>query len=395
MTTTSNPKKNFQTDVTKEKLAGYVNAKANVARYVTALQNTNISGVNFKVLPKDIQDKLPENPATLLKTVNTNLATAKNHGLYWSNEIQPNLTFIPQTIINYSTQFKIEVGIINPLLVALSAKDDPAKRAEVKELLQGLLAKIEAQQTSITTEMTKLKKFNTDVTDDHNNFSKANGTFAAIQTFEKANIKSLNTAITGLDSAISSLNTAITAEAIAVGASVGLIAGGGLLMANVEATPAAEIAGACIMVVGMIGLGVSIGELVSSIDKKQAAEQKKAFDQLEVTELTVQVQALNTVETALKTLVTQSKLAMSSVQVILDTWATLSAKISAVIADLENTEKKIGDIMSIVDLDTAVEQWGQLQTFANQMQAMDSAVLAKPATTMKLNNVGVKVKKVA
>jgi len=51
--------------------------------------------------------------------------------------------------------------------------------------------------------------------------------------------------------------------------------------------------------------------------------------------------------------------------------------------------------MSVVDLDTAVEQWGQLQTFANQMQAMDSAVLAKPATTMKLNNVGVKVKKVA
>lgn len=392
-----NSKTSLTTDVKKEKdkLAGYVNAKGNVAKYVAALQNTNISGVNFKTLPKSIQEKLPEDPATLLKKVNANLTTAKEHGTFWSNEIQPNLTKIPQSIINYNTLFKNEVKVINPLLVALSAKDNAAQRAEVKELLQGLLSKVEEQQSSVSEEVTKLKKFNTDVTSDHNNFSSANSTFSAIQTFEKANIKSLNTAIKGLDSAISSLNTAITAESIAVGASVGLIAGGGAIMANVEATPAAEIAGAVVMVVGMIGLGVSIGELISSIDKKQKAEQKKAFDQLEVSELTIQVQALNTVEGALGTLVTQSQLAMASVQVILDTWVTLSVKITAVINDLENTEKDIGNIMSVVELNTAVDQWGQLETFANQMQGFEASILAKPTETVKFENVGVKVKPAA
>ena len=79
------------TDVADQqnKLAGYINAKASVARYVTALQNTDISGVNFKALPANLQSKLPEDPAVLLKRVNQNLTAAKAHGQTWSNDIQP------------------------------------------------------------------------------------------------------------------------------------------------------------------------------------------------------------------------------------------------------------------------------------------------------------------
>jgi len=377
-------------DVTDQqnKLAGYINAKANVARYVAALQSTDISGVNFKTLPPDIQKKLPEDPAVLLQQVNANLTIAKQHGQTWSNDIQPGLTAIPQAIINYNTQFQVEMGLILPLVQALLIGPDPAKRAELVDLFNGLIQKIEDQNKALSGEIALLKTFNTNVTSDHGNFSSANNSFAAIQQFEQANITALNTAIQGLNSAISALNKAITAEWVALGVSAALIAGGAIGLANAE-TGVGLVIGAVCMVVGMIGLGVAAGELVSSIEKEQDAEQKKAFDQLEVTELTVQVQALNTTETALSALVTQSALAMQSVQVILDTWATLQGKLQAVVTDLSNSELAIGDIMSLVDLNTAQTQWGQLETFAGQMQDFEQAVLANPPVALPLKSMAV------
>lgn len=379
-------------DVTdqKNKLAGYINAKVNVARYVAALQNTNISGVNFNALPPDLQSKLPEDPAVLLKRVNDNLATAKQHGQTWSNDIQPNLTLIPQAIINYNSQFQAEMNVMLPLVQSLLVTPDPTKRQELVELFQGLLDKLGEQQKSLQGEIDLLKQFNTAVTTDHGNFSSANTSFAAIQQFEEANIKALNDAISGLEDAISALNKAITAEAVALGVSVGLIAGGAIALASAE-TGVGLVVGAVTMVVGMAGVGVAAGFLISSIEKRQEAAQKEAFDKLEVNELTVQVQALNTVETALSTLVTSSQLAMDSVQVILDTWATLQVKLQAVVTDLNDAEKQIGNIMSLVDLQTAQTQWGQLQDFANQMQGFDQAVLAQPAQTLQLQPMKVQV----
>ncbi|MGK7893026.1 MAG: HBL/NHE enterotoxin family protein [Xenococcus sp. (in: cyanobacteria)] len=398
MTAQLSPKKTVQLapDVKsqKDKLAGHVNATVTVARYVAALQSTDISGVNFKTLPTDIQDKLPEDPATLLKKVNEHLATAKQHGQYWSNEIQPDLTKIPQAIINYSSTFNQEMGVMRPLVQELLEKEDPTKRKELTDLFQGLIDNIDKQKSVVQAEISKLKQFNTDITADHGNFSSANNSFAAIKKFEEANITTLNSAIQELDDSISALNKAITAESVAVGVSVGLIAGGGIGLASAE-TGVGLVVAAVTMVVGMAGLGVAVGELINSIEQKQEAEQKKSFDQLEVNDLTVQVQALDTTEKALNSLVTQSKLAMASVQVILDTWTTLQVKIQAVVTDLEDSEKKIGDIMSLVDLNTAQDQWGQLQAFAKQMQDFEDTVMGPNTKTLKLPPMKVKTSKKA
>ncbi len=354
---------------TKTDLASYVNAKCVVSSYVASLLNTNISGVVFNDLPEDLAKQLPEDPKVILDTLKGQLATAREHGLTWSNTIEPGLTSIPQSIINYNSQFQVEYNYIRPLVQDLIANpSDQAKRTEVLQLFQGLLDNLNTQETSIVNEMNLIRQFNTDIHSDSLNFSDANSSFEAIRVWEQANIDALNAEIKAINDVIKALDTEITVTAIAAGASVAITAGGVYLM--VTSGPVGAIVGAVVTVVGMIGVGVSVGFLISAIEEKAEEESKKAKDQLEVTLLTQQVTALDAVETTLGSLVEKAGAAEAAVQVILDTWGTLQAKLEAVIKDLEDSEKHIGDIMSLVDLDTAKDQWAQLQEFAEAMQAL-------------------------
>ncbi len=353
----------------KDKLAGYVNAKTKVASYVASLLNTDISGVTFNALPEDLQKQLPKDPKELVATLQEELATARSHGMTWSNTIEPNLTAIPQAIINYNSQFQVEYNYMRPLVQDLiNNPTDDEKRKQLISLFNGLLSKIEAQETSINEEIELIKQFNIDIHNDSLNFSNANSDFEVIRVWEKSNIDALNLHIAAIKDAIKALDTQITATAISSGASVALMGGGIYLMAT--AGPVGAIAGAVITVIGMIGVGVSVGFLISAIDKRAQEQSKLAKDQLNVSLLTQQVTALTTVETALGSLVKEAQDATKAVQIILDTWTTLKLKIQAVINDLQDSEKAIGDFMSLVDLDTAKEQWAQLQDFAEAMQAI-------------------------
>jgi hypothetical protein len=369
----------------QDKLAGYLNAKLNVAAYVSSLQNSSLDGINFKALPDDLQKKLPSDPAVLLKTVNDHLTTAKAHGQGWSNDIQPNLTVIPQAISNYNATFQEVVKVMMPLITKLSLTpldpQAPEWRTTLQALFSGLLGKVAEQQTAISAEFAKLKQFNTDVTVDHGNFSTGNHEFTAIRNLEDADRKSLNDAIASLDSAIDQLNKTITGLGVATGASGALMVAGGIGLAMSETGVGAVVAVTC-MVVGAAGLITSAVFLDKAIKEKLADEQEKAFDQFEVDELTLQIAALDGCETSLGILVTKSQTAMDSVQVILDTWGTLQAKIQAVITDLNDSEKAIGNIMSLVDLNTAQDQWNQLDAFAVQLQNYDPP--AKDGASAKL-----------
>ena len=381
--------------VQQDKLAGYLNAKANVAAYVGALQSTDISGVNFDALPADI--KPPNDPAALLQVVNAHLATAKQHGLTWSSSIQPGLTSIPQAIINYNATFqeavKMLLSLVQDLLTDPDTDPDKGKKRDlVIQLFGALLQKIAEQQKNVTSEFALVRQFNADVTTDHGNFTSGNNQFAIIRQFESDERDNLRDAIKDLNDTIDTLNKQITGESIGVAGGGVLIGVGVIAIATTGESGVGAVVGAVCIVVGLLAGGLSAGFLVGAINARSAAEKQKSFDQMEVDELTIQMQALDTTESVLSKLVTQSEEAIASVQVILDVWASLQAKIQAVIADLNDSEQAIGNILSVLDLQTAQDQWAQLDTFATQMQEFEKVVFGPAPIALQLDPVSVKIK---
>jgi hypothetical protein len=359
----------LQTDVdkTKNDLAGYLTARAMVSSYVAGVQKVTLNDIKFDKLPPDIQSKLPADPAELLATLQGQLKTAQDNALNWSNNIEPALTDIPQAIINFNSKFQSAASSILTWVTQLANGDD-SNKAVLLQTLQWLIAQIDAQTKSIDAEMTLIKAFNTQLVTDHGNFSSANSAFGILYTYEEASIKNLTQAIKGLQDALDAENKAITASAIAAGVGGALMIAGGIGLATAETGVGIVVAGICI-IVGLAAAIAGIVELVKAINEKVATQNNINNDQTAVSLLSLQATALQSTEAFLSKLVDLSENAISAVQVILDTWGTLRAKIVAVHDDLASAEgPDLGTIAATFDVATAQTQWGQLQDFAEKMQ---------------------------
>ncbi len=359
----------LQIDLTQQKndLAGYLTARANVSAYVAGVQQVSMPNIDFGKLPSDIAKKLPADPNKLYAAVQTNLKTAQANALNWSNNIEPNLTEIPQAIINFNAKFQSASSSISTWLGELAGGND-ANKGVLLQTLSWLIAQIDAETASINAEIKLIQDFNTQLTTDHSNFSSSNSSFAALYNYEEASIKTLNDAISGLKDALKAENKAITASAIAAGVGGGLMVAGGIGLATAETGVGLVVAGVAI-IVGLAAAIAGIVELVKAINAKVKTENEINQDQTAVTLLAAQASALLQVETSLKELVDLSSQALAAVQVILDTWGTLRAKISAVHDDLANAQgKDLGKITAVFDVNAAETQWADLQKFAGNMQ---------------------------
>ena len=359
----------LQVDTEKQKndLAGYLTARANVSSYVQGVQNASLPDINFTKLPKDLQDKLPSDPNALLAEVKANLATAQKNALEWSNNIEPNLTKIPQAIINFTADFNTTTSSIVGWLGELANGNDKNK-AELMMTLEWLIGKIDDQTNSINTELNLIKAFNTQLTKDHGNFSTSNSNFSVLYDFEKKSIKTMTDAIASLQKAIDAENTAITASGVAAGVGGGLMIAGGIGLAAAE-TGVGVVIAVVVIVAGLAAAIAGIVELVKAINAKVKTENDINADEMALSLLSVQATSLLQVEKALKNLVDLSSKALAAVQVILDTWGTLKAKIEAVHKDLADAHgKDLGKITAVFDINASVTQWGELTKFAGDME---------------------------
>lgn len=349
--------------VTEASLNAFGNAVASVSAYSNAVRFTELAVV-------------PGSEPAWYAALNGNLTNMKTHAQAWIDTIGPSMTAIPQAIINFGDTFEGQYATIVALLTAIGS-GTPTKQQK-KDLLtemNALLVALEAQRQTIVDANGRLIQFNDNLSADHQALTTGAASITNAIASDNTDITLVNLAMKNLQADIDAMNQVVKWSAVGLGASifVGIV---GVVVAFVTFG-----AGALIVAGAVVGAGLSIAGLAvaeTRIKDDTAALQQKTQ---QLSDDHRQIAVLNSVANAVDSLAQKNAAAGSAMDVVLSDWATLSAKLKAVIDDLDQAKGDIGSILDLGDMATTRTAWQQLTDFATNMQtSLASITVEKPVT---------------
>lgn len=358
-----NPPPGADAPVTEASLNAFGNAVASVSAYSNAVRFTELAVV-------------PGSEPAWYAALNGNLTNMKTHAQAWIDTIGPSMTAIPQAIINFGDTFEGQYATIVALLTAIGS-GTPTKQQK-KDLLtemNALLVALEAQRQTIVDANGRLIQFNDNLSADHQALTTGAASITNAIASDNTDITLVNLAMKNLQADIDAMNQVVKWSAVGLGASifVGIV---GVVVAFVTFG-----AGALIVAGAVVGAGLSIAGLAvaeTRIKDDTAALQQKTQ---QLSDDHRQIAVLNSVANAVDSLAQKNAAAGSAMDVVLSDWATLSAKLKAVIDDLDQAKGDIGSILDLGDMATTRTAWQQLMGFATNMQtSLASITVEKPVT---------------
>lgn len=358
-----NPPPGADAPVTEASLNAFGNAVASVSAYSNAVRFTELAVV-------------PGSEPAWYAALNGNLTNMKTHAQAWIDTIGPSMTAIPQAIINFGDTFEGQYATIVALLTAIGS-GTPTKQQK-KDLLtemNALLVALEAQRQTIVDANGRLIQFNDNLSADHQALTTGAASITNAIASDNTDITLVNLAMKNLQADIDAMNQVVKWSAVGLGASifVGIV---GVVVAFVTFG-----AGALIVAGAVVGAGLSIAGLAvaeTRIKDDTAALQQKTQ---QLSDDHRQIAVLNSVANAVDSLAQKNAAAGSAMDVVLSDWATLSAKLKAVIDDLDQAKGDIGSILDLGDMATTRTAWQQLTGFATNMQtSLASITVEKPVT---------------
>lgn len=358
-----NPPPGADAPVTEASLNAFGNAVASVSAYSNAVRFTELAVV-------------PGSEPAWYAALNGNLTNMKTHAQAWIDTIGPSMTAIPQAIINFGDTFEGQYATIVALLTAIGS-GTPTKQQK-KDLLtemNALLVALEAQRQTIVDANGRLIQFNDNLSADHQALTTGAASITNAIASDNTDITLVNLAMKNLQADIDAMNQVVKWSAVGLGASifVGIV---GVVVAFVTFG-----AGALIVAGAVVGAGLSIAGLAvaeTRIKDDTAALQQKTQ---QLSDDHRQIAVLNSVANAVDSLAQKNAAAGSAMDVVLSDWATLSAKLKAVIDDLDQAKGDIGSILDLGDMATTRTAWQQLTDFATNMQtSLASITVEKPVT---------------
>jgi hypothetical protein len=345
------------TDQTQQDLADNLNANTIVTAYAHAMLNVQLN-------PIPGLDSQPD----WFDTMQTNLATAKTHADSWVEDLGPRLfATIPQSIINYNNTFLNATNDILGIIKDAGGNPTEAQKNSIIELLQATLARLDQQKSTITTAQSDLVTFSENIQTDHDNLLDGNnGAIEALHE-DQDKVIEIQGKINKLNQQLAKDKQLATVAEIGIGVGIFLAVAGFALAVATGGAAAPLVVGA----VGVIATGAAIaGTVVWNDDITQDLKDiNDAQNELDAEQ--AQVSALQTIISTVEGLVTLNESAQTALSQILDMYETLSQKMTSVISDLEQAQAdEVGGILQKLDIESAQTAWGQLEQFAEKVEAL-------------------------
>ncbi len=360
----------FDVEAAKAQLTQVFIDRIDAQGSVYNLLNVDIEDVTFN----DVLQKLP-NQDQLLAEMKDDLTAAKADGEQWFNNIQPQLTVIPQAAINYASLWNNTI----PLVLQQLRQPTP-DRGQLLSLFQGLKSSIGEQTATLSQLMTSLQSIKTAQATDAANFSDKHASFQQLEAIDKENLANARTTLDKIKDMIVQYDEEIDIDTIAAEKKLEI---GSIAMdaGSIFGEPGHAL-GLIVGLIFIVSATSSIDDIMSTVNQRLSEAEKAAEYDLEISLLNAQLVALETASSALSSIVTELDDLITSLQATIDGWNSDSNAISAVITDLQGSEP-IDSIINQFELGRTQEQWDEMLAFANKWQTVE--ISAKATYNLILN----------
>ena len=359
----------FDVEGAKEQLTQVFRDRISAQGSVYNVLNVDIEDVQFK----DLQAKIA-NQDQLIADMKADLKQAQTDGGTWFNNVQPQLTAIPQAAINYASLWNESI----PLVLAEMGKPEP-DRAIMLQVFQGLKDRIAEETTDLNALVTALQTISTAVTADAANFSSSHQPFQQLEDLDKENVAAARTTLAQIQTMISEYDEDIEVDTIKAEKDLA-IASNAMKYGGKLGKPG-QVIGLTIGLVFIVSATFAIDDLIAAVDARLVEAQKEGEYQLELDSLTAQLVALETASSSLSAIVDEINDMITSVQQTIADWQIESNAIAAVITDLQG-DQSVNLILNQFDLGQTQAQYDELSIFATKWQSMEVSPKASNELTV-------------
>jgi len=317
-----------------------------------------------------LQQVDPTNPPAWWSTLSTNFTACQSHAQTWIDTIYPELTRIPQAIIDYNNYFVATSNRILSLLERMGTKPPtPAQKAQLILLLRLLSEKLTKSKGEIEAVRALIKTFTQNMAADHTALT--TGAHSVTKAIEDNNaaVAALNAEIAALKLEIDQLNIQLIAALHALAASVFI----SYLMMSVTPYLAIPIA--------VIGVSVSMGFIIDALVRISKKQDEIIAKSKTLTKTESQGVILAAIAATVDSMKNSVDAITKHIDIVSSAWATLDVKMKSVLDDV--TAAREADIRKIlekeIDIEAAQAAWAQLKDFAEKLQQIklkDSAVMS-------------------
>jgi hypothetical protein len=310
------------------------------------------------------------NPPAWWTPLSTNFASCQAHAQTWIDTIYPELTRIPQAIIDYNNYFVATSNRILALLQQMGTKPpSPAQKARLVLMLRLLSEKLTKSKGEIDAVRSLIKAFTKNMAADHVALTiGANSVTKAIEE-NNAAVKALNADIAMLKAEIDQLNVQLIAAINGLAVTVFV----SYMLMSVTPFLAVPIA--------IIGVSVSLGFMIDALVRIS----KKQDEVIAKSQTLTKTEAQGVILAAIAATVDSMKKSIDAItthiDIVASAWATLDVKMKAVLDDVNAARE--ADIRKIlekeIDIEAAKAAWAQLNEFAEKLQEIklkDSGIVS-------------------
>ncbi len=364
-------------DSAAQMVVDYINAANQVSSYAASISSTTLPVL---AVP-------PVNYGNFVQT----FAAANLDVLVWIDEVLPDFNQLPKAFTSYNALFQQQVSAISGYLNLL--KNDPGNGViltDIKNAINTLVSQAAASKQTLSGTVTALSTYQNSISPDARLLAGLCQQISTAENADAASIAKLNAVLANLQQVVDDRNELITLNTLAN-------IDEGIFIAMIGVALGVVFTGTPGLIVG-IGFGIGSAVFTTLVPVGVNIDYQETLQDIQNTmdSVNTEIGLVNTTVGLLQNLsgqfnaiVTNSSIASSNMQTIVNFWEQLLTDLNDVVTELADTLQADGSNIdqAIADLSAAASAWNNLDGYMQNLLPVTFQVNKTVSLAQSVNNV--------